>query len=141
MVSYIYLLSFPFLTFLMMRFNLWNYITDEERGCGDGEVRLQGGAGPSNGYVEFCLDRRWGGVCSDGWDVNDARVVCKQLGFQSEGMPMPIRIHNTVSSHSIQMQWSLMDLPTLLIIAEYFWVKSYVQDLNVTSMNVVMRHY
>ena len=124
----------------MMWFILWSYITDEERGCEDGEVRLQGGAGPSNGYVEFCLDRRWGGVCSDGWDVNDARVVCKQLGFKSEGMSIPIQIHNTVSSHSIQMQWSLMDLPTLIIV-EYFWVKSHVQDLNVISMNVVMRHY
>ena len=115
-------------------------ITDEERGCEDGEVRLQGGTGPSNGYVEFCLDRRWGGVCSDGWNINDTKVVCKQLGFKSEVMSIPIPIQNTVSSHSIQMQWSLMDLPTLIIV-EYFWVKSHVQDLNITSMNVVMRHY
>ena len=103
-----------------MLFNLWSYISDEERGCEDGEVRLQGGAGSSNGYVEFCLDRRWRGVCSDGWNINDARVVCKQLGFKSEGMCIPIQIQNTVSSYSTQMQWSLMDLPILLIIAECF---------------------
>ena len=124
----------------MMWFILWSYITDEERGCENGEVRLQGGAGSSNGYVEFCLDRRWGGVCRDGWDVNDARVVCKQLGFKSEGMSIPIQIHNTVSSYSIQMQWSLMDLPTPIIV-KYFWVKSHVQDLNIISTNVVMGYY
>ena len=63
-------------------------IIDEERGCEDGEVRLQGGAGPSNGYVEFCLDRRWGGVCTTGWSGNNARVVCRQLGFKPEGIIM-----------------------------------------------------
>ena len=38
-----------------------------------------------------------------------------------------------------QLGGVLSEVP--LIIVEYFWVKSSVQDLNVTSMNVVMRHY
>ena len=50
-------------------------------------MRLQGGSDDSNGYVEFCLDRiLWGGVCSDEWDINDARVVCRQLGFKPDGI-------------------------------------------------------
>ena len=60
--------------------------TDENRGCENGKVRLQGGAGSSNGHVEFCKDRVWGRVCSDGWDMNDTMVVCRQLGFDPEGM-------------------------------------------------------
>ena len=60
--------------------------TDESRGCENGEVRLQGGVDPSDGHVEFCVDRVWGRICSDGWDVNDTRVVCQQLGFDPEGM-------------------------------------------------------
>lgn len=60
-------------------------VTDERRGCEDGEVRLQAGLGPSNGYVELCLDRTWVGICSDGLDVSHARAVCNQLNFDPQG--------------------------------------------------------
>ena len=49
--------------------------------CENGDVRLQDGVGPSNGRVEFCQYRTWGAVCNEGWDDNDARVVCAQLGY------------------------------------------------------------
>ena len=35
--------------------------------------------------MEVCLDKTWGLVSGLGWGEEDARVVCRQLGFQAEG--------------------------------------------------------
>ena len=57
----------------------------ENDGCEDGEVRLQDGIDSSNGRVEVCQYRTWGAVCTDGWNRDDAKVVCHQLGYDPEG--------------------------------------------------------
>ena len=51
--------------------------------CADNSVRLVGGLNTSEGRVEFCQNDDWGTVCDSGWDRNDAKVVCRQLGLSN----------------------------------------------------------
>ena len=54
--------------------------------CTNGDVRLAGGLLVNQGRVEICYQNQWGTVCHDFWSENDARVVCRQLGYSPQGL-------------------------------------------------------
>ena len=50
-----------------------------------GEIRLVNGPNETEGRVEVCIGIVWGTVCHRSWNSNDARVVCRQQGFEVDG--------------------------------------------------------
>ena len=45
------------------------------------DIRLIGGSADNEGRVEVFRSGQWQTVCDDGWDLNDADVACRQLGY------------------------------------------------------------
>lgn len=42
-----------------------------------------GGSSINDGRVEYCEHNIWRTVCDDEWDMNEALVVCKEVGQHS----------------------------------------------------------
>ena len=57
-------------------------------------VRVQGGTQPYNGRVEVMYNGEWGTICNTGWDLNDARAFCRQLGY------VDVSVTGSVSDYS-----------------------------------------
>ena len=50
--------------------------------CNETDVRLVGSRQtPGEGEVQICLNGSWGSVCDSNWGYSEARVVCRQLGY------------------------------------------------------------
>ncbi|XP_052777286.1 uncharacterized protein LOC128214704 isoform X2 [Mya arenaria] len=48
-------------------------------------VRLEEGSGRYEGRVEVSIAGIWGTICEDGFDMNDAKVICRMLNMTATG--------------------------------------------------------
>ena len=61
--------------------------------CTTGQLRLVGGNILNEGRVEICMNNVWGTVCDNGWSSTDATVVCRQLGYSTQGKtPIQVKV-------------------------------------------------
>lgn len=69
-----YLIHVPVFTF-----------SDLLTGCTNGAVRLTGGHHAAEGNIEVCYNQTWRLVSSLRWTTSNTNVVCRQLGYTSQG--------------------------------------------------------
>lgn len=53
--------------------------------CTEESLRLADSNLANEGRLEVCYLGLWGTVCDDNWNLNNAEVACRQLGFSTEG--------------------------------------------------------
>ncbi len=51
----------------------------------EGDVRLVNGSDLTEGRPEVCIGEEWRTICDQGWSLNDANILCGQLGFAAGG--------------------------------------------------------
>lgn len=90
--------------------------------CSDGAVRLVGGSDAKEGRVEVCFNNTWSSVCSEGWDSNDAAVVCRQLGLmpQSEELQKRQQICEKQSFLSLNISGRYLPWTDMLHSSKHF---------------------
>ena len=52
---------------------------------------------PNMGRVNFCNGSQWGRICGDNWDHFDAAVVCRELGYTTDGKSGSVHIQDKIN--------------------------------------------
>ena len=78
--------------------------------CNSGDIRLVGGNNPLEGRVEVCFYNQWGTVCDSFWGNEEARVVCRQLGYSGSSETCSITVcilPYSTFNHSVEVYLSV----------------------------------
>uniref|UniRef100_A0A1X7T403 SRCR domain-containing protein n=1 Tax=Amphimedon queenslandica TaxID=400682 RepID=A0A1X7T403_AMPQE len=73
--------------------------------CQHGALRLVNGGATYRGRLEICINSVWGSVCDDSFGTVDARVACRQLGYEVDGGQSISYYHNAYYGQSTGPIW------------------------------------
>ena len=62
-------------------------------------MRLADGYRDGEGRVEIFHDGHWGTVCDDFWDIKDAQVVCRELGYSRAPLALQTSLFGEGNGH------------------------------------------